>query len=447
MNLFLYLFYQASKTLVKLVLGVFYAKTVIVNKENLKYQNPGIVVSNHPNALLDPLHVASRTRKIQFFLANITMFHHPISNWFFSTFYCIPIERPKDVGNRTVQNKESFAKCDEFLSGGGSLYIAPQGAMELERRITKLKTGTARIALSAENNNNFNLGMTVLPVGLNYSEPNDFRSTLVINVGEPMLVKDYKAAYEQDQFGAVRQMTADLHKRLSALVIDTADDEEDDLLRKIEEIQATEKPLSLDATLLRSQKTLRELQHLRAEEPKAYQKLANNLNNYFGELTNIKSTDEGLVKNNVAPTFFESLIKLLGGVLVFPVFLYGWINNYLAAFLPAWIARKMNLFKGYTATVKTLSSLFVFPLIYGIQIFLVQHFGGVGWITVVYALSLYPAGLFAWWCKENWKKHVEARRFKKYAQQNPKKQTALKEQRVSILENLVNLGKQTDVRS
>ncbi|MEM8910072.1 MAG: 1-acyl-sn-glycerol-3-phosphate acyltransferase, partial [Bacteroidota bacterium] len=273
MNLFLYLFYQAAKALTRLVLGVFYAKTVVTNRKNLAYQNPGIVVSNHPNALLDPLHVASRTQKIQFFLANITMFQHPISNWFFSTFYCIPIERPKDIQGRGVQNKASFEKCDEFLTGGGSLYIAPQGAMELKRRIEKVKTGTARIALSAEQKNDFQLGMTILPVGLNYSAANDFRSQLLINVGEPLLIKDYAQAYQQDPIQTVRQLTADLKSRMGELIITTQDEAEDELLYQIETLQATNEPLEMSPTFKRSKQTLKQLRAFDEQNPTGYQAL------------------------------------------------------------------------------------------------------------------------------------------------------------------------------
>ena len=73
---------------------------------------------------------------------------------------------------------------DKHLIDGGCIYIAPEGTSVVERRVRTIKTGTARIALSAENKSDFNLGTTIIPVGLSYTAPLNFQNEVLLNVGQ-----------------------------------------------------------------------------------------------------------------------------------------------------------------------------------------------------------------------------------------------------------------------
>ena len=120
---------------------------------------------------------------------------------------------------------------------GGCLYIAPEGTSVMEYHLRPLKTGTARIALRAEAKNNFQLGLTILPIGLTYSAPTDFRSEVVVNVGKLIHVGDYQALFEEDSFKAARKITKDLQQKLADLVYNTEnDDEEEFSLKKLRKL-------------------------------------------------------------------------------------------------------------------------------------------------------------------------------------------------------------------
>ena len=54
--------------------------------------------------------------------------------------------------------------------------------------LRNLKTGTARIALETEKRNEGKLGLKVVAVGLNYSQPEKFRSNILVNIDEPKAV-------------------------------------------------------------------------------------------------------------------------------------------------------------------------------------------------------------------------------------------------------------------
>ena len=234
------LLYDFLKIVVLLILRIFYPYTTVINKDGLKFDHPTIVVSNHPNTLLDAVGVAARVKKRLFFLANASLFAHPVANWLLNRLYCIPIMRKEDAEKKKVNNNESFQRSFDHLAGGGSMYIAPEGSSFMERRLRPIKSGTARIALGAEADNGWNIGVTILPIGLTYSDPHKFGTRLVFNVGAAIPVGDYREDFEKDPLKATTSLTQLLQNRMQSLITNTIDDEEDELLRKLETIDLSE---------------------------------------------------------------------------------------------------------------------------------------------------------------------------------------------------------------
>lgn len=392
MNPLLYGFYQFLKLIVRISLRTFYPYKTFIHPERLKFDYPAILVSNHPNTLIDPLTVAAKAKKLVFFLANAGLFKSTFGHWFFNTFYCIPVQRPQDSnGKRTINNEDSFARANEHLAGGGVLYIAPEGTSEVGRRHRPLKTGTARIGLSTEKKNNYEVGMAIIPVGLTYYRPDQCGSRLVANVGEPIFPKDYRDAYEADPIQTARDLTADLEKELGALLVNTENEEEDGRLRMLEAILQHEQPL---AGAARFRRELELLEAMR-EKDEAFVQL---LDEYRSTLKTHRVKDAavaGRVKNG----------SILSAILAFPVYLYGLINNFLPMKLPVWLSKKLDLYPGYTSTVKILTGLITFPLFYWLQTKLVGwYFGDL--IQWLYFFSL-PVSAVLYWRIARWYRKVE----------------------------------------
>lgn len=405
MNWILYYLYILLRLLVKAVLGIFFSKTTLLNSERLNFDHPAIMVSNHPNTMLDPLNVACRVKKIVFFLANAGMFRNPIAAAILNKLYCIPIERPQDIRpgdgpEKRIKNTESFARCDQFLGGGGCLYIAPEGTSKMERHVRRIKTGTARIALSAENKRDFSLNLAIIPVGVTYSSPTHFRSDVVVNVGTPIRLSDYKEEYAKDSFKTAHLITKEIAEQLKTLSIDTEDEKEDALLLGIDTLQQNQEPLSAEKAFFRSQENLKKLRQIEAE-PK--EKISKEIAVYFSELEKRKINDQAVY--GVKKANWWTLILAL------PVFLYGWINNFVAFYLPAVLARKLKLYIGYTSTVKVLTSLFTVPIFYGLQTWLVATLCHNTWLTWIYLLSLLPLGWLAWEYRKMALQALRQRRF------------------------------------
>ena len=150
------------------------------------------------------------------------MFKNPAMGWFLRNSVGIEVQRKEDVDKGgQLENDEAFKIAEDFLINEGCLFIAPEGTSDIPRRLRKLKTGSARIALNTERRNNFETDLEILPVGLNYTRQTDFRSQIFINVGEGIKVADFRKKYEEDAFQAALDLTEEMEKQIKNLIIDT----------------------------------------------------------------------------------------------------------------------------------------------------------------------------------------------------------------------------------
>ena len=406
------LVYGFAKFLVIASTRIFFSRIYQKGEERFNRNNkPTMLSSNHPNTMLDCLNVAERIpMQMTHFLGNASMFQSKFNNWFFSTFFVIPIQRKQDTGGRKFDNKKSFAKVNTFLESGGALFIAPEGGSNIARRLRPLKSGTARMALNTENENDFKLGLEILPIGQNYSDQLSFRSQLFMNVGEPIKVADYKTAYEKDNYAAATAITEELDKRMRALLVDTKDDEEDAFIRKVEEICQTENKLPFNEVVYRSQNLIANWRKLQIENPTEANALQTDIESYFSILEKNKTPDSvaSQIHQGAKSTWW---LRMIGVVIGFPFFIYGWANNFLANYIPKLLMDKSGLYIGYNSCVKTLSGIFTYPIFYGLQIWLVSQFTSGSYIIWGYILSVIVLGLFAWWYKDFVKNTFSGQRF------------------------------------
>ena len=437
MKPFLFIVYLFLKRTTKIVFGIFYSKSTTINKDLIKLDNATILVSNHPNTLFDPLNVAARVDTTVHFLANAGLLEAPVVGPFLSKFYCIPVERPKDVNGRGIKNQQTFDRCNEFLATGGSLYIAPEGTSVMERSLRELKTGTARIALRAEAKNKFQLGLTIVPFGLNYSDPTDFRSEVIVNVGQAIKVADYQSLFEEDNFHAARKLTEDLQERLGNLIYNTDNVDEELFIKRLETIINIEKPADVKERFFRTKEYIKLTRDLKSEDKDNYNELVQNINQYFTEKESLKVNDKAIATLQKKQSSLNNILLLILG---FPFFVYGYINNFLAFYTPSFLAKKLNLYVGYTSTVKGIAGILTLPLFYGLQIWLVQNLFENSMLSVLYGLSLLPTGWIAWEYRTFIKQYFKNARAIRLLKKGDEKILNLVKIRKDLLESLTSIS-------
>lgn len=407
MNPILYLLYYFFKALIRLSTWFYYSKITVAGQRHHRRRNPCILVSNHPSTLLDPLNVAVEVQDEIFFLANASLFKHPVAAWLLSRLYCIPIERQQDTAGKPLNNAAAFEQSSQFLSKGGCLYVAPEGSSFVERRLRKIKTGTARIAFAAESANDFKLGLTILPVGLNYTDPTRFRSQLLTLFGDPIKVADFRGEYEADPVEAVRSLTEAIAQGLAPLLIDCEDEPQDRLLRQLETQLQNDRPLPALESLHRSQALLARLRRWKADQPADYEAFSALVFSYAEKARLLRISDRTVSKP-------ESLGFSLGIVLGFPGMLVGYLSHWMPAFFTKKITDAINGDFHWIPTYKFAAGILIYPFFLWLQTWLVgilaESCGLGNWVKWAYLLSIVPLGLVAEWWLKKWRYRQESRR-------------------------------------
>ncbi len=426
-------FYAFLKFLVLVIYRVFYSKITVINKEHLSFKNAAIVISNHPSTLMDPLSVGSRINRRLSFLANAGLFKNAAFGAFLKV-YCIPVERPKDVDGRRINNADSFARADEHLANNGAIYIAAEGTSVVERRLRNLKTGTARIALSAESKKDFSIGVTIIPVGLTYTTPLNFRGEVLLNVGEPVHLDQYKSAYEEHPFKTSKKLTADLQDIMKSLVFHTEDEAHDQALTYTQTLAQSENPMPPKKHFLRSKKVLNRIHAL---SDVGFNQLKTAGDEYFQTLKNEKLQDLSFFRTFKNQSHLISILKLIIGL---PLFLYGYINNIFAFSIPWILSKKINIFHGYKPTIMVMAGLIFIPLFFYIQTKIVSHFIDIPYIGWIYFFTLLPMGWIAWEYRKIAIQFSQDQKAKNFKKKNATKFENLKAKRdkfKSLLQNMV----------
>jgi len=382
------LIYFLLRLLGWLGISVFFRRRLVLGLENYRFDGPAIVVPNHPSTLMDVFNPGMPVRQEMFFLANYGLFKHPVSNWLLTRLFCIPVKRREDVTEGQERNNASaFKQSFSHLEKNGVLFIAAEGTSWMNRWVREFKTGTARIAFGAENQNGWNLGVKIIPVGLSYSAPHLFRSSVVVNCGEPLWARDWVDAWRQNPERAVSDFTAELQRRVTALTIHARDEEGEKLITRLEEIFENEYPNLFKENFFR-------LKNL-AETQLDNQILKSKTEQYFTHLNEAGLADLG-VKSWTSPrvsreTFSDTFLLVAG----FIPFVAGYAFWFLPCFLPWFLNKKLDFYVGYSSTVKMLGGLITFPLaLWAAYKFLPGLLGwpGGGWFVVPLVIGL---GFFA----------------------------------------------------
>ena len=320
--------YSIFKFIFGITLQSFFRRIGIKGSDNIPSDGPIIFVANHPSAFMDPIVVGAFAKRTLHFIAAGEFFGKGLKHWFYRTqFNMIPVYRPSTMPGDTHKNKEMFDKCYQHLNKGGCLLIFPEGNSITEKRLRELKTGVARMAYGAEQQNNFNLGLHIVPMGLNYSDPHQFRSDLFVHIGKPIKVADYDQTPE-DERELIRTITADVTEALQSAVLHIEDEKLDNVVEKVEHIYQPElKNIfgisgQLDKTFAMQKEVIDAIEHYDHQNEPAVAEIETEIDHYLGSLKKHGLTNRGLLESQTSITAF-SLLKLIFGLPFFCAGLVG----------------------------------------------------------------------------------------------------------------------------
>jgi glycerol-3-phosphate O-acyltransferase/dihydroxyacetone phosphate acyltransferase len=186
------------------VLSIFYSETEVIGLENFPKSGCAIVVGNHNNSLIDAVIIASILPRMPRFLAASTVWdYRPIAP-LLTAAGVVPLYRRQD-------GRQSHGDTSKSLSAAADLLaVFPEGKSHNEVALLPMKSGTARIALEAENVHG-PMGLSIIPIGMMFNSKNAFRCRVLIEIGEPIdvdhNVRDQSKKTATLETAAARQLT------------------------------------------------------------------------------------------------------------------------------------------------------------------------------------------------------------------------------------------------
>lgn len=388
-------------------LGYFYRfdrKKHTTGIERVPLDKPVIFCSNHPNAFMDAIMVGCALPRRTWFLARSDVFRKKWLANFLTFIGIIPIYRLLEGAENLQRNDETFDKCSKMLEQKKAIIIFSEGLCIQERRLRKLKKGTARIAFGSEENNGFNLDLTIVPVGINYSAtPWKFRSGLYIEYGEPFSLSDYKELYQQDKPRAMNVFTRDLEERMKKTLVIIDNKENDGLVNFLEEILLAGwcedrklDPENHKDTHVVSKEIAAIINVAQQNNPESVQRLREDTSEYKKLLEKYKLRDWLLRPKNIERMGTASLLADFSYFFfVFPLWIFGILTNYLPYKIPYLIAQKIVKQVEWHASVNGTISVFLWQIFFWLESLAVALIFRDWWILAAFMILMPISGPIA----------------------------------------------------
>jgi glycerol-3-phosphate O-acyltransferase/dihydroxyacetone phosphate acyltransferase len=395
--------YELTRYVFSPAIRVFYKNIQIRNFSHFPFRGGVFICSNHVNAFMDPVALQLHSTRQIFSLARGDAFNKPFLRWLLTQWKLIPIFRLSEGAEHLKKNEYSFATSQLVLTKGNPLVIYPEAVCVQERRIRKLKKGAARIAFGVEGKAGFKAGLTILPVGLNYSDPKKFRSTLFINFGEPLYIADYEALYKEDKAKAINDLTSAIEKAMKGLVINIGHRENDQL---VEDLFAIYKPIlmqelnsdpgNLEQDFEAGRAIANAVNHFQLGDPAFLEGLKLKLNLYKNHLSELKLRDhllsgQGIRTLNRIRVISDWILSLSG----FPLYLIALVMNYLPYKLGKSAADKLAKEVEFHASINMTIGWIAWLVYYFLQLLLVGLLFRNWPLLGIYALAVPLGGFYA----------------------------------------------------
>jgi len=388
--------YSILRFFFRLTVNGYFRSIYVKGKEHIPDNGPVIFAPNHPSAFMDPILLSTEINRKLFFLTRGDLFKSQIAATLFSLINMIPVYRKDETPGHAEQNDLVFQKCFDHLAKGRALMIFPEGLSKTERRLRPLKTGIARISLGAEALNDFKLGVKIVPVGINYSNPHQFGSDVFINFGKPMEAAAYKEIFLRDEREGVTVLTDTLKTELEKLLVIVQDERLEKLVRQIERLYRSK----LRENMEPAEKGLLDFQlskdivmaveyHIR-NNPERVELFQTNINAYMHGLKEFNIRDTQMRKSNINIDVMRSVFYFIMG---FPLFIYGYGTNYLPFKLAGLVSAGIPHRDDFVGSIKIAVGMFIFLIVYILEATVVAAFTHVWW-AMLFVVTLYPAGVF-----------------------------------------------------
>ncbi len=397
------MFYHLFRTLSRIVLGLFFRRIDVEAQENVPPTGPLLLVANHSNALVDPLVLLNALDRPVTLTAKNTLAKNGFLAFLMPAMGVITFHRQQDVGQGAElrHNVESLRRCRRELARGGAVCIFPEGVSHSDPHMRPFLAGPARLALDYARKEADGAALTIVPVGLSYTEKDRFRSSVWLRFGQPLSANQWLQEHPESKPAG---LTTELRRRIESLTLNFETRRESLVLTWAADIAVTgaERPLPLGTGKNSAADWFRLLGRLQD----GYRRLIDSAGSELDALsTRIRRYRSALRRCGIAPA--EVYLPLhLGRAVLFvvrelelllvgaPLALFGTIHHLIPYCIVRAVAQELSTDKDHWATNVIYPSFIVFPLYYAILLGTICLLLPPVW-AAIYCLAIPYTGWYA----------------------------------------------------
>jgi glycerol-3-phosphate O-acyltransferase/dihydroxyacetone phosphate acyltransferase len=320
---------------------VFFRRIFYSNLKKVPLEKPLLFAGNHQNSFMDGVLVGSYLPQPIHFLMRADMFRNPVARFCLRELNVSPVYRFEEGLENVHKNLVTFKGIYQILRKNGNYVVFSEGICVQEKRLQKLRKGTARMAFGAEQE--FGLDVHVVPVGINYTYPSKFRKEVLINFHEPFSIRELQEIYKISPAKALLAFNQKVEAGLNEQVIIVKNPENDWIAEQLLIIARNNFVLPFFRWRFDSDE--------RRQLEKGITDKINFLSDALKpELVSIKEKDEkytallrkyNLKDENIARKLDWGFVRYLSVILGFPLFLAGYIANLIPFIVPRVICKTL----------------------------------------------------------------------------------------------------------
>lgn len=394
--------YKLLKLIIGLGIRLYYREIRVKNIKRLDKVGGRIIIANHPNTMMDGWILSYINKQPIYFMAKGTFFNTPFKKWLLKNLGLIPINRASESATKGVNNQDSFEACYRLLEEGKTVVIFPEGNSYKERQLRELKSGTARIALEVEKRGVAKTPIEIVPVGLVYSKPEAFRSSILVSVGESISATPYIELFKENSSKAARQLTDVFKEKLSNLLVYAKSNNYDLLVDDLVEFYGTRKTKLRRRGMENNVGLIRDINQrinvISDQNPQLLVTIQEEVLGIKVELDKLQISASFLDRNYRSVMFVRQILQsIIVLVLGLPFFIFGMIHNSIPYKSVDFIIPKLIKDVEYYAPVAVLMGLVLYPLNYFGFVLLADYlFELTFWEKIIYFFTMPVSGFIAY---------------------------------------------------
>jgi 1-acyl-sn-glycerol-3-phosphate acyltransferase len=358
---------------------VFFRRIFYSNLKKVPLEKPLLFAGNHQNSFMDGVLVGSYLPQPINFLMRADMFKNPVASFCLHQLNVSPVYRLEEGLENVHRNLETFDYIYKVLKKNGNYVVFAEGICIQEKRLGKLRKGTARMAFGAEEMHG--LDVHIVPVGVNYTYPAKFREEVLINFDEPFSIREMKEIYQANPARALLAFNERIEAGLKRQVIIVENRENDWLAEQLLVMGRNDFVLPFfkwmfdsDDRRILEKNICENINHLSATSKEGLDSLTVKVKRYSDILLK-----NGLKDENIARKLDYGFIRYISVILGFPVFIAGYLANLIPYLVPRTICNSLIKDKRFYSSVYiglgTVLYLIYFPVVMALSIIFLGWWG------------------------------------------------------------------------